>query len=173
MFSFLESHVKSCCSKNCLLILIVVSRAYASFAVLVPLLRWLLVIKLLMWCLNLLIFKVALGVDSVTVAKIILAHLKLQNLLMRVWEAAVWILCDCLKFWILMCLLILIGYFIWSSALLCCFELLMYWWRNRWVESYWYKIFLYGNDVFGCFEELFFAEVLFDVFNVSALSKFC
>ncbi len=48
-----------------------VSRAYASFAVLVPLFRWLLVIKLLMSCWNLLIFKVALRVDSVKVAKFI------------------------------------------------------------------------------------------------------
>ena len=38
-FFFPLSHVKSCCSKNCLLILIVVDRAYASFAVLVPFLK--------------------------------------------------------------------------------------------------------------------------------------
>ena len=60
---------------------------------------------------------------------------------------------------------------IFSIALL--FELLMYWWRNRWVESYWYKIFLCGNDVFGCFEKLLFAEYFFNVLAVSALSKIC
>ncbi len=57
-----------------------VSRAYASFAVLVPLLRWLLIIKLLMWCLNLLIlklqnkigsFKVAHRIESVNVVEFI------------------------------------------------------------------------------------------------------
>ncbi len=150
--------------KNGLLILIVVSRAYASFAVLGPLLRWLLVIKLLMWCLNLLIFKVALRIDSVKVAK----------LLMRIWEAAVWFFCVFIKILnFLMYLLILISYFIWLAALLCCFELLIDWWRNRWVELFRYKIFLCGNEVFWCFENCFSLKLLFNVLTVSALSKIC
>jgi len=63
--------------------------------------------------------------------------------------------------------------FIWFSSLLCCFEFLMYWWRNRWVESYWYKIFLCLNDVCGCFENCFSLNLLFNVLTVSALSKIC
>ena len=58
-----------------------------------------------------------------------------------------------------------------SIALL--FELLMYWWRNQLVEWDWYKIFLCGFEAFECFEELFFVDALFDVFNVNALLKIC
>ncbi len=119
------------------------------------------------------IFKVARRVDSVKVAKITLAHSKLLNLLWMInWEAAVWfsLWCDeILK--IDVYLLILIGYFIWFSLLLCCFELLMYWWRNQLVELDWYKIFLCGFEVFECFEESFYVDALFDVFNVNALLK--
>ncbi len=97
-------------------------------------------------------------------------QLKLQNLLM-IWEAAVWICVICWNFEFLMYLLILIGYFICFLALLCCFELLMYWWRNWWVESYWYKIFLCGIEVFECFEELFFAESFVWWFQCLASSR--
>ena len=102
--------------------------------------------------------------DSFKVAKL---------LLMMNWEAAVWFsvwFVEILNF--LMCLLILISYFIWFSALLCYFELLDEWWRNRWVDLYWYEIFLCGFEVFECFEELFFVDALFDVSNVRCFSDF-
>ena len=73
--------------------------------------------------------------------------------------------------WVLTFLLILIGYFIWSSALLCCFEVVMYWWRNWWVELCWYKMFLCGFEVFECFEELFFVDALFDVLMLTPAWK--
>ena len=118
-------------------------------------LRWLLLIKLLVSCWNLLIFKVALRVESV----------KVEDLLMRIWEAAVWFLRDLLKNWVFDVSFILIGSFIWSSALLCCFELLIDWWRNRWIELYWDRIFLSVIEVFDCIEELFFAVFFIQCFN--------
>ncbi len=106
--------------------------------------------------------KVADRIDSFKVAKCIDDELR-SGRLISVW------------FWwnfeILMYLLILIGYFIWSSALLCCFELLIDWWRNQWVESYWYKIFLCGIEVFECFEEYFFAESFIWCFQCLASSR--
>ncbi len=82
----------------------------------------------------------------------------------------------CVIWWnfeIFIYLLILIEYFNWSSALLCCFKLLIDWWRNRWVELFWYKIFLCGNEVFGCFEDCCLLNMLINVLIVSALSKIC
>ncbi len=128
-----------------------VSRAYASFAILVPLLRWLLVIKLLMWFLNLLIFKVALRVDSVKVAKI----------LMRIWEAAVWCWCDEILKIVVSSYINWLFHLILSIALL--FELLMYWWRNRWVALYWYNIFFCGNEIFEFLKNCFSLKLLFNV----------
>ncbi len=96
-----------------------------------------------------------------------LNYVKLQNSLWWIWEAAVWFtVCfdENFFFWNFVVSFILVDYFIWSSALLCCFELLIDWWRNRWIELYWYKIFFCGNEVFGCFEELFFAVVFFFFF---------
>ena len=34
-------------------------------------------------------------------------------------------------------------------------------------------MFLCGFEVFECFEELFFVDALFDVFNVNALLEIC
>jgi hypothetical protein len=100
--------------------------------------------------------KVANRIDSFKVALLGLIQLKLQNLLMRIWEAAVWIyvwfvaILNFFFFFFLMYLLILISYFIGLAASLCCFESLVCYWRNWWVELYWYKIFLCGIEVFDC-----------------------
>ncbi len=67
--------------------------------------------------------------------------------------------CDVLKFEFLMYLLILLSYFTWLAALLCCFELLVDWWRNQLIEFCWSKIFLCGIEVFDCFEELFLLKL--------------
>ncbi len=106
--------------------------------------------------------KVAHMIESVKVAKFIDDELRSGRL----------IFCGiCWNFEFLMYLLILISYFIWLAALLCCFELLVCWWRNRWVELYWYKFFLCGIEVFNCFEVLFFAEAFiwcFFFFNLAS-----
>ena len=122
------------------------------------------------------IFKVACRVDSVKVAKITLAHLKLLNLLWMInWEAAVWFYLwsdEIFENWCVSSYINWLFHLILSIALL--FELLMYWWRNRWVESYWYKLFLremLSSVVLkNCFSLNF---VLFNVLTVSALLKIC
>ena len=151
-----------------------VSRAYASFAVVIPFLKVVSVNKVA----NVTMLEFV----DIKVAKIKLAHLKLliglyQLKLQNYWWGFekrpfdfVWF-CWKIEFWRIF-LYLLVIHLIFSIALL--FELLMYWWRNRWVELYWYKLFMCGNAVFGCFEKLLFAEfVLFNVLTVSALSKIC
>ncbi len=130
--------------------LVLINRAYASLPVCYhAMLKLVFDNKVANLMLDFVDFKVAHRIESVKVAKVMGDELRSGRLIFCV---------ICWNFEFLMYLLILIGYFIWSSALLCCFELLIDWWRNRWVESYWYKIFLCGIEVFECFEELFFAE---------------
>jgi hypothetical protein len=97
--------------------------------------------------------------DDILKLQIGLLHLKLLNFVDD-------------EFWIfLMYLLILIGYFIWFSALLCCFELLMHWWRIDELNRVDIKFILCGIDVFECFEELFFAESFIWWFQCLASSR--
>ena len=147
--------------------MILVSRAYASFAVLVLLIKLLMspCYNLLMWKLQNKIgsFEVAPRVDLVKVVKLMMdLRSGRLNLFVMWWNFENWCVSSYIN-WLFHLIL--------SIALL--FELLMYWWRNWWVELCWYKMFLCGFEVFECFEELFFVDALFDVFNVNALLKIC
>ena len=147
--------------------MILVSRAYASFAVLVLLIKLLMspCYNLLMWKLQNTIgsFEVAPRVDLVKVVKLMMdLRSGRLNLFVMWWNFENWCVSSYIN-WLFHLIL--------SIALL--FELLMYWWRNWWVELCWYKMFLCGFEVFECFEELFFVDALFDVFNVNALLEIC
>ena len=146
--------------------MILVSRAYASFAVLVLLIKLLMspCYNLLMWKLQNKIgsFEVAPRVDLVKVVKLMMdLRSGRLNLFVMWWNFENWCVSSYIN-WLFHLIL--------SIALL--FELLMYWWRN-WVELCWYKMFLCGFEVFECFEELFFVDALFVVFNVNALLEIC
>ncbi len=106
--------------------------------------------------------KVANRIDSFEVAKFCWWWiLRSGRLILVIW----W------NFEFLTFFLILIGYFIWFSALLCCFELLMYWWRIDDLNRVDIKLFLCGIEVFECFEELFFAESFIWWFQCLASSR--
>ena len=147
--------------------MIVVDRAYASFAVLV------LLIKLLMSpCYNLLMWKLQNKIGSFEVApRIELFKVVKLMIISRSGRLILFVMWWNFENWCVSSYINWLFHLILSIALL--FELLMYWWRNWWVELCWYKMFLCGFEVFECFEELFFVDALFDVFNVNALLEIC